>query len=317
MISFQVNILESNLREYPELEIRSVDGFQGREKEVVILSLVRSNDKQNLGFLVEKRRLNVGVTRAKRQLVLICDSSTVCHDEFLGKFISHMRDHGVVEEAPVINTRNIIHPRCDFFASDKKKKFQPQTSNMPRVSLPSLGKVAGHSSVEDAVMLYRKRREESERLLQTRGGTSKTGNISYQKSGGVGTPPVALSKNKSADDISRRMSGLSLGAPSLANKMERLKTLSPGHTFKDEDFTALLRHKYQCHYKRVKAEIEWTRIWLPIRHDRKKSRYNPDLSIKDAFNILSNVQLIFWLQNRECKVKEIEKLHRKKHMSVS
>ena len=65
------------IEDYPDIEIKSVDGFQGREKEVVIISMVRSNEPQNLGFLVEKRRLNVAVTRAKRQLVLVCDAATV------------------------------------------------------------------------------------------------------------------------------------------------------------------------------------------------------------------------------------------------
>ena len=57
--------------EYPDLDIRSVDGFQGCEKEVVILSMVRSNPRNNLRFLMEKRRLNVGVTRTRRTLVVI------------------------------------------------------------------------------------------------------------------------------------------------------------------------------------------------------------------------------------------------------
>ena len=90
-----------NLSEkYPELEIKSVDGFQGREKEVVIISMVRSNKNQNLGFLTERRRLNVAVTRAKREMILICDSDTVNKDEFLGKFVHHVRERGTVEPAP-------------------------------------------------------------------------------------------------------------------------------------------------------------------------------------------------------------------------
>ena len=93
-----MNVLEVNLLEkYPELEIRSVDGFQGREKEVVILSLVRSNNNNNLGFIVERRRLNVGVTRARRQLVLVCDSSTVGQDEFMGKFVAEVLEQFVAE----------------------------------------------------------------------------------------------------------------------------------------------------------------------------------------------------------------------------
>ena len=79
MVPFKVDVLKANLldKAYADIEIKSVDGFQGREKEVVIISMVRSNEPQNLGFLVEKRRLNVAVTRAKRQLVLVCDAKTV------------------------------------------------------------------------------------------------------------------------------------------------------------------------------------------------------------------------------------------------
>ncbi|KAF9224765.1 P-loop containing nucleoside triphosphate hydrolase protein [Gyrodon lividus] len=77
----QVTLLTSLLRpEYgPELEIGTVDGMQGREKDAVIISLVRSNDKREVGFLKEKRRLNVAMTRAKRHLCIVGDSSTVKH----------------------------------------------------------------------------------------------------------------------------------------------------------------------------------------------------------------------------------------------
>ncbi|CAE6428981.1 unnamed protein product [Rhizoctonia solani] len=74
----QVTLLVSILRPtYPELEIGTVDGMQGREKDAVILSLVRSNDKREVGFLKEKRRLNVAMTRPRRHLCVVGDSSTV------------------------------------------------------------------------------------------------------------------------------------------------------------------------------------------------------------------------------------------------
>eukprot|EP00092_Neocalanus_flemingeri_P021769 GFUD01023616.1.p1 GENE.GFUD01023616.1~~GFUD01023616.1.p1 ORF type:complete len:874 (+),score=238.01 GFUD01023616.1:59-2680(+) len=93
--SRQVDLLTNNLQgEFPGMEIKTVDGFQGREKECVILSLVRSNPACNIGFLVEKRRLNVAVTRARRQLILVCDSSTVSKDVFMQNFLAHMKQEG-------------------------------------------------------------------------------------------------------------------------------------------------------------------------------------------------------------------------------
>lgn len=59
------------------LEIGTVDGFQGREKEVIVLDLVRSNDTGEVGFLSEVRRTNVAITRAKRLLVIVADASTL------------------------------------------------------------------------------------------------------------------------------------------------------------------------------------------------------------------------------------------------
>ncbi|KAI5479920.1 DNA helicase [Pseudohyphozyma bogoriensis] len=74
----QVQLLGSLIHPtYPEIEIGSIDGFQGREQEVVIISLVRSNEEGEVGFLKDDRRLNVAMTRPKRQLVVVGDSETV------------------------------------------------------------------------------------------------------------------------------------------------------------------------------------------------------------------------------------------------
>jgi len=92
--SAQVNYLKNlmPMEEYPELEISTVDGFQGREKEIIILNLVRSNKKHEVGFLADRRRLNVAITRAKRMCILICDSSTVKNDEFIKKMIEYFSE---------------------------------------------------------------------------------------------------------------------------------------------------------------------------------------------------------------------------------
>ncbi|PSS03705.1 P-loop containing nucleoside triphosphate hydrolase protein [Coniella lustricola] len=73
----QLALLAPLKETYPGIELGSVDGFQGREKEAVIVSLVRSNSDGEVGFLGEKRRLNVAMTRPKRSLTVIGDSETV------------------------------------------------------------------------------------------------------------------------------------------------------------------------------------------------------------------------------------------------
>ncbi|CAK8683282.1 unnamed protein product [Clavelina lepadiformis] len=95
--NLQVDILRKLFREtYPQLEIKSVDGFQGREKEAVVLTLVRSNGQGEVGFLSDKRRLNVAVTRARRHLAVICDSGTVCQDDFIKTLVDYINEHGEV-----------------------------------------------------------------------------------------------------------------------------------------------------------------------------------------------------------------------------
>jgi len=68
--------------QYDALEVDTVDGFQGREKEAVVICTVRSNNDGELGFLADARRMNVALTRARRKLILIGDSATLGADTF-------------------------------------------------------------------------------------------------------------------------------------------------------------------------------------------------------------------------------------------
>ena len=84
----QVRLLRDQF-EGQGLEIDTVDGFQGREKEVVVISLVRSNAINEIGFLSDRRRMNVALTRARRKLIVIGDSATLGVDDFFSKFFDY------------------------------------------------------------------------------------------------------------------------------------------------------------------------------------------------------------------------------------
>ena len=71
------------------VEVDTVDGFQGREKEAVVISLVRSNTSGELGFLTDTRRMNVALTRARRKLIVFGDSSTLANHDFYLRLIEY------------------------------------------------------------------------------------------------------------------------------------------------------------------------------------------------------------------------------------
>jgi predicted DNA helicase len=86
----QVRLLRERLT-VPGLEIDSVDGFQGREKEAVVMSLVRSNPSGEIGFLSDVRRMNVAMTRARRKLIVIGDSSTLAVNAFFSRMVDYFQ----------------------------------------------------------------------------------------------------------------------------------------------------------------------------------------------------------------------------------
>lgn len=100
------------LSTYKNIEISTVDSFQGREKEIVVFSLVCSNYFKNIGFLKDYRRLNVAVTRAKRHLVIVGNSNTISNDDVLNQLYETVLENGKVYlvnelidvEAVILNT---------------------------------------------------------------------------------------------------------------------------------------------------------------------------------------------------------------------
>lgn len=87
----QVRMLRDRLQ-LEGLEIDTVDGFQGREKEVVLVTLVRSNEEVEIGFLKDTRRTNVALTRAKCCLRVVGDSATLSRDAFYADMIEYFQE---------------------------------------------------------------------------------------------------------------------------------------------------------------------------------------------------------------------------------
>lgn len=93
----QIQYLTENIPSFPILEkyqkqivIKTVDGFQGQEKDIIYISLVRSNDKGEIGFLSDARRMNVALTRARKKMVVIGDSATLSYHPFYKDFLNYV-----------------------------------------------------------------------------------------------------------------------------------------------------------------------------------------------------------------------------------
>jgi ATP-dependent RNA/DNA helicase IGHMBP2 len=76
------------------LEVGTVDGFQGREKEAIVVDLVRSNDQGAVGFLADVRRMNVALTRARRFLLVVGDSGTLGQHGYYAEFMQEVNAYG-------------------------------------------------------------------------------------------------------------------------------------------------------------------------------------------------------------------------------
>lgn len=88
---------------YKEIEVASVDAFQGREKDFIVLSCVRSNDHQGIGFLSDPRRLNVALTRAKYGLVILGNPKVLSKHPLWNYLLLHFKEKNSLVEGPLSN----------------------------------------------------------------------------------------------------------------------------------------------------------------------------------------------------------------------
>lgn len=107
-----------------DVEVATVDSFQGREKEVICISLVRSSEGGEIGFLADARRLNVAMTRAKSLLVIVCDSETVCSNDVMERVVDYAEIRGlyrsaVVEFTDIVGTFSLSRRPKEAIAAEK------------------------------------------------------------------------------------------------------------------------------------------------------------------------------------------------------
>ncbi|MBA0713758.1 hypothetical protein Golax_012772, partial [Gossypium laxum] len=90
---------------YKEIEVASVDSFQGREKDYIILSCVRSNEHQGIGFLNDPRRLNVALTRARYGIVILGNPKVLSKQPLWNGLLTHYKEHECLIEGPLNNLK--------------------------------------------------------------------------------------------------------------------------------------------------------------------------------------------------------------------
>jgi superfamily I DNA and/or RNA helicase len=81
------------------MTIDTVDGFQGQERDIIYISMVRSNAEGGIGFLGDVRRMNVALTRARKKLVVVGDSATLAHHPFYRSFLDYVDETGAYQSA--------------------------------------------------------------------------------------------------------------------------------------------------------------------------------------------------------------------------
>lgn len=98
----QLKIITAKVSEYKSIEISTVDKYQGKDKEVIIISLVRSNPEGHVGDLIKDwKRINVAFTRAKKKLIVIGSKSTLSNVALFNDFFRLVEDRGLNFNLPV------------------------------------------------------------------------------------------------------------------------------------------------------------------------------------------------------------------------
>ncbi|KAJ3192643.1 hypothetical protein HK101_006195 [Irineochytrium annulatum] len=125
---------------YKEIEVASVDAFQGREKDYIILSCVRSNEHQGIGFLSDPRRLNVALTRAKYGICILGNPKVLAKHALWYQLLMTFKERGCLVEGPLNNLHEsaiqFMKPRRGLNPNDMNYKYRRLQSEMRVMQTP-------------------------------------------------------------------------------------------------------------------------------------------------------------------------------------
>lgn len=254
----QVEILKNLLlSDFPKLEIRSVDGFQGGEREAVVLSLVRSSERNGadgIGFLRDKRRLNVAVTRAKRQCAVICDSDTVSQNKFLKGLVNWMEEKGeyfsameysdaaLQTNASTADVQKLVE---DSLSQQKVESSKRLVQKVSPLVLPKQKVIQKHESIQPRTdMLNKKLLPASVKKSQSEvKSTRKEAKTEANKKDDIIVTPVvnegrSTTENKSENKIKSATKGITEKS-SHSKTQDNVEDISKP-TVKDESINSLL-----------------------------------------------------------------------------
>nr|SZF06520.1 Regulator of nonsense transcripts 1 [Psoroptes ovis] len=126
--SFLVQYMQHNgsfhTKLYQEIEVASVDAFQGREKDIIVFSCVRSNEHQGIGFLNDPRRLNVALTRARYGIIIVGNPKVLSKQPIWNHLLSFYKEQHVLVEGPLNNLKESLIQ----FSKSKKSFVNPITN---------------------------------------------------------------------------------------------------------------------------------------------------------------------------------------------